>query len=160
MDELSPEIADEDVIARAIKTPVHVDRKRGTVKTGAYMPPIGMSIISATRLPGVAEAKKAILAADAARPNRDVTIRYYGFSAIYAGSIRANGSTVYDAPDDYYGHAHIDHGVAVPERGEPKDSATNLVLIPKLEAMAKAAKAYVDPNPDEDGWSGESILPP
>jgi hypothetical protein len=158
MELLSTEIPDDEVIVRALKNPVHVNRKNGKLKSGAYMPPPGKSIISVARIPGVVASKAAVKKsiADANNP----AISYIGFSAIYASTVREARSEVVDAPEDYYGHAHIDHKIKAPDRNEPQDPEVNEIYITKIKVMLEKAKAYIDPAPDELEWTGPDLLPP
>jgi hypothetical protein len=152
--QLSIEIPDQEVIVRALKTPVHYDFKKSRLKPSAYRPRPGERIISVARaIVGVDECKKNIKVFDKRN-------EYIGFGAIYAGAIRACGSQVLDEPADYYGHAHVEHPVDAPIQDEPNSAEMNEAYIPLLRSLASKTEPYIDPTKDEETWGGPPVLSP
>ncbi len=151
---LPSQIADEEVILRALKTPAHYDFKRFKLKHSAYRPRPGTTILSVARgMAGPDECRRNIKMHDANK-------QYIGFGAIYARSIRDVGSTVCDAPDDYYSHAHIEHPVPAPIQDEPQFAAINEAYLPRLKKMAERTAVYLDPAVEDDKWQGPAELNP
>ncbi|WP_129398842.1 hypothetical protein [Pseudomonas syringae] len=153
---LPADICDNEVIVRALKTPVHYDFKKSKLKHSAYRPPPGKRVISVARaLVGINECKKNIKVFD-------VKSDYIGFGAIFAASIRNCGSTVYDEPKDYFGHAHVEHPLdaPLPEKDEPNFASINEEYIPLLKALAAKTEPYLDLARDEAHWGGPAELRP
>jgi hypothetical protein len=151
---LSEVIDDKEVIVRALKTPVHYDFKKSKLKHSAYRPPPGQKVISVARaVVGIDECKKNIKVYD----HRN---EYIGFGAIFAGSVRACGSMVYDHPEDYYGHAHIEHSIDAPVQDEPNFAEQNEEYIPLLKALAAKTEPYIDNTREDLLWGGPAVLSP
>lgn len=139
---------------RALKTPVHYDFKKSMLKHSAYRPRPGERVLSVARaVVGMDECKKNIKAYDKRN-------EYIGFGAIYAGSIRSCGSTVYDDPKDYYGHAHVEHPIDAPTQDEPNYAEKNEAYIPLLKSLASKTKPYLDPTREDVPWGGPADLVP
>jgi hypothetical protein len=151
---LPSDIADGEVIVRALKTPVHYDFKKSKLKHSAYRPPPGERVLSVARaIVGMDECKRNIKAYDQRN-------QYIGFGAIYASSIRTSGSTVYDEPADYYGHAHVEHPMDAPLQDEPNFAEKNEEYIPLLKLLASKTEPYLDLAKDEVSWGGPVKLTP
>lgn len=151
---LPPEIEDGEVILRALKTPAHFDVKKSKLKHSAYRPPPGKTILSVARgMAGPDECRRNV-------KMHDLKKQYIGFGAIYAHSIRGAGSSVDDAPEDYYSHAHIEHPVPAPIPDEPHFAEINEVYLPRLKQMAERTALYLDPDTDDEKWQGPAPLTP
>ena len=150
---LSSTVDDSETIVRALKTPYHFDTKKKKLKPAAFRPPIGESVISVMRqLIGDEECK-----------NHAVTIgkeNYVGLAALTAKSIRQCDSKVLDAPDEYYGHAHIDHEFPAPNANEPASAIENERAVARYKSLADVSKCHVDLKPEDSGWFGESLKIP
>ncbi|MGY8811454.1 MAG: hypothetical protein ACKVK5_10510 [Pseudomonadales bacterium] len=147
-------IEDSEVIVRALKTPVHYDLKKKRLKPAAFRPPKGSSIISVARPHGVETCREQI------RSQVSGNVIYSGLGAILAMDIRKAGSELEDAPEDFDGHAHIDHGIVMPIDGEPLPAELNLLFTTRLRDLASRTQAYLDPDPGNDTWQGEDLMPP
>lgn len=142
-------VGDEEIIVRALKTPAHYDSKKNRLKPAAFRAPPGGTVISVARsLVGIGVCKSNVTRG----PD------YIGFGAIRAHSIRRYGSTVVDAPEDYYGHAHVEHPSPAPARDEPQESAANLEYVSRLRNLISATRTYIDERRDEEGWGGPDPL--
>ena len=82
---------------------------------------------------------------------------YIGLVALPAQSIRRLGSKVLDAPEEYFGHAHIDHEFPTPNANEPASAVENARAVARYKSLADASKCHVDENPHLKGWSGEAL---
>jgi hypothetical protein len=147
---LSSTVADSETIVRALKTPAHFDLKKGKLKAAAFRPPVGKSVISVMRQ----------LIGDDLCKDHSVHIcgvHYLGLAALTAVTIRQTDSQVFDAPEDFYGHAHIDHGFPSPDPHEPALAVENERATLRYRFLAAASKYQVDPTPASKGWSGDSL---
>ena len=151
--ELSPDIAADERIVRAVKTPTHLNLKNGKLKGAAYRPQVGQTALSCMRQ---------IIGADDCK-NRAVELclegkgAYSGLSVITAKAVRAEGSEVIDWPEDYYGHAHIVHPFPAPVADDPASAKLNATATLHYQKLADAAKYYEDPQPLTNGWHGSSL---
>ena len=148
MRELPPDIDDAERIVRAVKTPYHV--KKGKLKPAAFRPQPGQSIISVMRqLMGDDFCKdKAVEIAKAS---------YVGLAVLAAYAIRAAGSEVHDAPNDFIGHAHIDHGFSSPLENEPPSPQETERMNTRYRSLADASTLHIDHSPTAPGWTGPPL---
>lgn len=147
---LSSTVDDSETIVRALKTPYHFDVTKKKLKPAAFRPPIGESVISVMRQ----------LIGDDACKDHAVRIgkeKYVGLAALSAQSIRQLGSKVLDAPEEYSGHAHIDHEFPAPNANEPASAVENERAVARYKSLADVSKCHVDLKPEVKGWSGESL---
>ena len=159
--QLPPLIDDAETIVRAVKTPAHFDSKKRVIKAAAYKPPVGLSVISVMRQSAKDEQSAT---SDDYCKNKSAEVAgasYVGMLAILAKSIRDNACTLEDAPDDYLGHAHVDHGFPRPPENEPDSAEAVASLNERCKELLKASKQHLDPAPSEQGWKGAplSLIP-
>jgi hypothetical protein len=150
-------INDAETIVRAVKTPAHFDAKKRAFKAAAYKPQVGKSIISVIRQ-GAKDQQSAT--SDDYCKDKSASIcgsDYVGMLAITAKSIRENGCAIDDAPLDFLGHAHMDHGFPRPPENEPASAETVAVLNERCKSLLKASRHHLDPAPSMPGWSGSSL---
>lgn len=152
MSELPTDVADGENIARAIKTPHHVTKKN-TLRPAAFKPKAGTDDLSVMRL--------GYLGADACK-DKAVEIagsEYVGLCVIRASSIRGAGSDVFDSREEFWGHAHISHGIVI-QPNEPLSAEDNEWFTERLRKLVTNTTYYPDPVPTSAGWSGPPLLPP
>lgn len=134
---------------RAIKVPSHFDTKKQRLKPAAFRPAPGTSAVSVIRH---------VMGSDFCK-DKSVEIagsQYIGLGCLVAAAARAAGSSVVDAQEDFIGHAHIDHGVLIPN-DEPLPAVANERLISRLRMIVAATTFHEDPAPDRPGWAGAQI---
>jgi hypothetical protein len=147
--EIAIEVDDAETIVRAIKTPHHINKRKGTLRPAAFLPRGGESRISVMRQ----------LMGDDFCKSKGVEIcgsEYMGLAVISAGTIRTIGSSVVDAREEWLGHAHVDHGLTnlrKPELNEPHDPE----LTERCKQLAEASVFHVDQAPAEPGWAGPPL---
>ena len=144
-------IDDKEKIVRAIKTPYHFDEKKSKLKHAAFVPPAGCSDLSVIRT-ATGEGIAAEQARQVSKPSE-----YRGIAVIVAAEIKETGSNVYDNKLDFCGHAHINHGIQVPLKGEPFDPRVKLVLDERCKAIVAKCKFHQDTHESLLGWSGETL---
>jgi hypothetical protein len=141
-------ITNEETLVRALRE-CHV--RKGKLRDNVFRPPPGIDEVSVMRHTHMAsnpckQKAKEIAGGDQNNP-------YVGLAAITAESIRSEHSEVTDSREEFCGHAHISHGIAAPVADEPIDP----VLMSRLQELRKKAKLLLDPQPENDEWTGEAI---
>lgn len=142
------DIFDEEKIARAIKTPYHLNKKKTKLKAAAFRPPAERDDLSVMRLEymGANQCK--------AKAKEISGTAYIGLAAINADEIRKSGASVKDSRDGQFcGHADIGQGVPAPKKGE----APPTCLLERYKALADVARLYIDPEPCGEQWTGAAI---
>ena len=131
--DLPLDLPDDEKLIRVVKTPYYFHKSRKSeVIPNALFPPPGHSDVSVIRhLLGDSACRAQAL--KTARPEE-----YAGLLVVKAGLARGLGSTAYDHRIDFCGHAHINHGVVMPGRGETMDPKEK----EKLSSRCKALLAY------------------
>lgn len=153
MSELPTDVADGEKIVRAVKTPYHLNKKKTALDWRAFKPKVGTDDLSVMRLD--------YLGANACK-DKAVEIaaaEYVGLGVICASSIRVSGSEVLDSRDEFWGHAHIAHGIIV-QPNEPLSAEDNERFTARLKKLARNTAYYPDPQPTSPGWTGPSLEPP
>jgi hypothetical protein len=138
------EIHDAETIVRGAKARLHLNKSK--VKHQAFRPPPGKREVSVIRQ----------LMGDGFCKDMSVEICkevYAGVILLTAAQIRYCGSLIYDARQDYLGHAHIDHQFPPIERDEPAPPE----FVEHCKKLAAAAVFLEDPNPTASGWTGEPM---
>jgi hypothetical protein len=95
---------------------------------------------------------------------RNLALHYKGLAIIQVRKFRAVGSDIVDSRVEYCGHAHVTHGLALPQQiepGEPLFDDPNLLmgLDDKLRELKKATRFFLDPDPANDNWTGPVVEP-
>lgn len=143
------EIAPDEIIVRAVKTPHHLDKKKKRLKAAAFRPRPERDDVSVMR--------KRHLGNDGCK-NKAVEIAkafYIGLAALRAEEIvEANASVVDSREGQFVGHAHIEQGTSAPASGQTADPD----LIERWKALADAARYYPDGEPQTLGWHGPDIV--
>jgi hypothetical protein len=141
------DITDEEKIVRVIKSPHHIKTDKKTLRPAAFRSQAGTDEVSVIR--------QAYMGSDfcKAKGKEIATNSYVGLAAISAFDVRATGSSLHDSRVEFYGHAHISHGVIV-QPDEPQNSNLNLVLTERCRALCKAAVYHPDPKPNVQTWTG------
>lgn len=78
---------------------------------------------------------------------------YFGLGLLTAEKIRKAGANVEYTPEEHVFHADIKIGYT-PVKGVELPSRYKLIV----EAMADAAKMYIDPSPDSNEWEGDDLI--
>lgn len=150
MRDLPVEIGDAEKIIRAIKVPSHVNPGSTRLKPAAFRSKPGTDEVSVMRHDFLGtencRAKAKAIGKEA----------YTGMAVVKVSKVRECGSSVIDSHKEFWGHAHISHGIVV-ERDEPPRSALNMQLTERCRAIAKAATYHVDPAPNSEKWLGASL---
>jgi hypothetical protein len=148
------EIAGEENIVRAIKSPYHIDKRRNKLKHQAFRSKPETDEVSVVRHHYMgsdfckAKAKEIVA--------HDPTATYEGLAVLRADAIRATGSTIHDSRNVYCGHAHISHGIILlPD--DPLHAELNLALTERCQALCDAALYHADPDPSAPSWTGPMI---
>lgn len=147
--ELPVEIAPEEVIVRAIKTPFHVDLRKSRLKYQAFKPQAGRDDLSVMR--------KRQLGNDGCKDKAAEIggAAYVGLAALLAQEIAGIGARVVDSREgQFLGHAHIEQGMPAPTSG----AAAAPELLERWRALADAARFYRDGHPRTPGWHGDDIV--
>lgn len=144
-------IDDSEKIVRAIKTPYHFDEKKSKLKHAAFVPAPGNSDVSVIRTVS-GEGIAAEQARQVSKP-----MEYRGLAVTTAASIRELGSEVCDYKPDFCGHAHINHGIQAPPKGEPFDPQVKLVLDERCKAIVANCRFHPDTHTSLLGWSGDPL---
>lgn len=141
------EIADSEKIARGIKTPYHI-KKNNTLKAAAFKPAPERDDLSVMRFDYMGSDKCK------AHSKNIFGDSYVGLAVLSASEIRGKGASVEDSRDENFcGHADISQGMPAPKRGETAAPA----LAERYKSLADAARLYLDPEPNEEFWTGETI---
>lgn len=142
-------LADEKLV-RAVKTPYHLKKNKRSLQPAAFRPPPERDDLSVMRLD--------YMGADACKAKaKEISAEneYVGLAAINADQVHKVGATVVDSREGQFcGHAHISQGVPYPEKGKavPPELAT------RYKNLADAARLYIDPEPDNESWTGPLIV--
>lgn len=166
---LADEIGDEELIVRAVKSPYHVNKAKTRLLHKAFHPHLPSILLSVIRLETGADycadkGRESVTQLAASRPGTK-SAQYEGLAVGRARKVRTIGVGVEDAPEDFYGHAHMVYEPLVPllESVKPEEA-----MPPELtEALHELAKRlleefqfYPDPEPAGSGWTGEPLLAP
>ncbi len=146
---LPVEIAPEEVIVRAIKTPVHYDEKKKRVKPSAFRAQPGRDDVSVMR--------KRQLGNDGCKSKAIEIAKhaYKGMAALTAKEIASACASVVDSREgQFLGHAHIQQGMLAPASGQPAPPE----LMERYKALADNARFYSDGQPENPQWAGVDIL--
>ncbi|WP_395642397.1 hypothetical protein [Rudaea sp.] len=146
---LPVDIAPEEIIVRALKTPVHYDERKKRVKPSAFRAQAGKDDVSVMRKRHLGNdgcKRKAIeIARDA----------YVGMAALTAQEIVAAQARVVDSREgQFLGHAHIEQGMTAPASGQPAPPE----LMERYKELADKARFYDDGEPQNPQWVGADIL--
>lgn len=138
------ELLDCEKIVRVIKTPYYFHKRRKSeITSKAFFPPPGQSDVSVIRhILGdevcFEQARKTALPAE-----------YAGLLVTCAGKIREMGSFVYDHRADFCGHAHINHEIVMPAKGEAMDPLLRDQLSTRCDLILKHCKFHQDSHEGE-----------
>jgi hypothetical protein len=142
-------IANEETVVRALRE-CHI--RKGKLRDNVFRASPGTDEVSVMRhtflKSDFCKAKaREIASGDQRNP-------YVGLAAITVGSVRNAGSDVIDSRNEYCGHAHISHGIAVPvPAGEPLAPE----LIGRIRELNGKARLLLDREPNVEAWTGEQI---
>ncbi|WP_394278352.1 hypothetical protein [Microbacterium sp.] len=149
-------ISDDEILLRALE-----ERDFGTLaglKWQAFAPPSGKSAISIMRLQ--------VLGPDAAKAKGlQIKPKFAGFARARAGSIRLVHAHVTDEPDDFVGHAHLDHGFPRPPReeapplapGEPSEVSPEYLRALKHFKTIAGLFCYFADTAEKTAWTGADL---
>lgn len=140
-------VANEETVVRALRE-CHV--RKGKLRDNVFRAVAGTDEVSVMRhtymkSDSCKTKAKEIASGDPKNP-------YVGLAAIAVESIRSVGSEVTDSREEFCGHAHISHGMVVPQ-DEPLDPALSL----RIRALNVKARLLIDPTPDTEAWTGGQI---
>jgi hypothetical protein len=151
--EIPINVADEEKIVRAIMSPQHLNKDGTKLKPRAFRSRPGADEVSVMRQThkgsDFCKVKGREIAASTGR-------QYSGLAVLLAHQIRHAGSEVHDSREEFCGHAHISHGIIVPEN-EPLPPQQSMELDRKVEALRESASYYPDPNPEAETWTGPEL---
>lgn len=147
-------VGDSERIVRFLLSPFHI-KKDGQLRSNVFNPTIETDEISVNRLEILSiEQTKPIAKRMAA--NRSGDDKYCGFALHTKHSAVACGAkdVIPEPLENNEAHAEIKLGVV------RKDSEIPAEILEVKDKLAEKSKLLLDPNPDEDGWSGpEPIYP-
>lgn len=150
---LPVDIHDAETIIRTTKASYHLNPAQTRLKHQAFRPRAGERVISVMRQ----------LMGDEFCKNKSVEIcqlspgDYAGLTALTAAEIRRAGSIVYDHPQDFVGHAHIDHQLPPIPRDQPAPADLLPQYDERCKRLAAAAIFHKDPAPNDPGWTGPPL---
>lgn len=140
-------VANEETVVRALRE-CHV--RKGKLRDNVFRTVPGIDEVSVMRHTYMKSDSCKAKAKQIA--SSDINNPYVGVAAITVKSVRTVGSEVTDSREEFCGHAHISHGIAVlPD--EPLDPALSL----RIRELNGRAKLLIDPSPDAESWTGEEI---
>lgn len=145
-------IIDNEKIVRSIFSPKNVNKSKNTILANAYRPPSGIDEVSVNRLDYTCETFCKKLSKKIAQPQYKKN--YFGLGLHTAEKIRSTNSDVFYTPikDINLFHSDIKIGF-IPKKGEPLPSRFQK----KVNDLAKCSKLFVDKDPNEPNWTGDSI---
>jgi len=148
------EVAGEEKIVRAIKSPYHIDKRKNRLRHQAFRSKPGTDEVSVIRHQYMGSdfcktKAKEIVA-------QDPSAIYVGLAVLHADAIRGTSSAIHDSRNVYCGHAHISHGIILLP-GDPPNAEQNLVLTERCKALCAAALYHADPDPSAPSWTGPTI---
>jgi hypothetical protein len=146
--EIPIDIADEETIVRAVKTPAHY--KKNKLATAVFRPRAGETSISVMRQ---------IMGDDFCKA-KAVDIggnQYVGLLTIKASAIRTIGSTVGDSREEYLGHADLDHGFPSAPANDPAGAEDFARMTERCQELKNASNFHLDPAPAAKGWAGSKL---
>lgn len=151
-EELPVVVDDRENIARALKLSVHFDARKNVLKHNCFRPKAGGAIVSVIR---------SVIGENACKSHglRICGSDFLGFAVLSAAEIRKQDAEVSNAPDDFFGHAHIEHGTPSPVivEHEPLDPELNEKMVARCKALLKASRFLRDLRPDLPEWVGEEF---
>jgi len=152
MCEIPIDIANEEKIVRAIMDG-HLNKDRSKLKPRAFRSRPGADEVSVIRHTYKGSDFCKVKGKEIAAASQN---QYCGLAVLLASQIRQAGSEVHDSREEFCGHAHISHGIVVPEN-EPLPAHQNMELDKKLEALRNSALYRRDPDPAADEWTGPEL---
>lgn len=145
-------VADEETVVRVVLNEIHW--KKGKLRTNLFRGPGGKDEVSVMRHAHMKSDACKAKAKEIASGNPKFP--YVGFAAITVESVRNTGSECHDSREgNYCGHAHISHGIPVPEN-EPAPPELTM----RIKELLQRARLILDPAPDVQTWTGEQIETP
>jgi len=107
----------QEIIARAIFSPIYIDEKKKRIKAQAFDPYPGTDEVSVMRhsFLGIRRCKEKALEME----NRNKIFR--GFAILQVEEVRRCKCQVVDSREQFLGHADIRTGLRSPAKGEPRD---------------------------------------
>jgi hypothetical protein len=142
------DVRDDEKIVRAIKTPYHFDQKKLKLRPAAFVPPAGGSDVSVVRTVN-GESFAAEQARQVSKPSE-----YVGVAVAEALNFRSLGTEVYDYKEDFCGHAHLNHGIPVPPKGEVFEPQLKMALDDRCKAIIARCRFHPDTHENVVGWLG------
>jgi len=148
--ELPIEIKGTEKIVRVVRCPDHVNKKQNKLRAAAFRSQAEKDEVSVIR--------QSYMGSDFCKSKGKEIMpnNYLGLAVIEAQNIRVTGSTIQDSRSEYYGHAHISHGITL-TRNEPPDSADFEAINERCRALVDFATLHIDPNPEEEKWTGAEL---
>jgi hypothetical protein len=151
-DEIPFEVDNAEAILRAVRHPAHVkDGKRGSgpqLKTAFLKALSGTDDVSVMRL--------TYMGFESCRARARQMPQYIGVATLKVARVRAHASEVIDSREEFMGHAHIAHGVVLPN-DEPPNSEIQEQLNERIRGILKGVPLIVDPDPTNEAWRGMSV---
>lgn len=149
---LNQEIAESEIIVRAVKTPHHLAKSKTKLKRAAMHPPGGKNVISVMRQ---------LMGDDFCKDKGAEIVQgpgaaYVGLAAGRADKIRGAGVELVDFPSDFPGHAHIEFPF-FRKPGEATESREAEIQNKIYDHLLSVMVYCPDPAPESPGWSGPSL---
>lgn len=142
----SANVPDTELLARAIFSPYHINKK-GKLKSAAFKAPPGRREVSVNRTSILDENACKQYAKKIASPGC-----YQGFAILLTKIIREAGSDVIDSREHYLGHADVIHSFVL-EKNKPAPPEINH----RLKHLAECANFHSDSTPDLERWTGDKF---
>lgn len=154
---LSRNVANEEMIVRAIFSPFHVDAKKGKLKSAAFDPTPETDEISVMRVSILGPHRCKSHARKLENP--EVQKAFRGFAVLSLREMRAISLAVLDSRrGNFLGHADIKSGVFMPPRGVPKAPEQIKALRALADMLVSKSRYCSDPNPQLRKWTGDSLV--
>jgi len=152
---MSVEVADEELIVRAIFSPYHVDSKN-KLKLEAFHPTPQTDEISVMRSSILGPRTCKRMAKKLETPTK--TLR--GFAVLSVRTTRSESFQVIDSRHgNFLGHADIRTGLTAPAKGVARSADELLRLRDHCRRLVTIARYYADPFPTKLQWKGQKLRP-
>jgi hypothetical protein len=144
-------IEDDEKIVRSIFSPINLTKDLKTLRPNTFKPPADLDEISVNRLSYTTTHYCKLMSKSIENPLSDR--KYFGLALLYASKIREHSAEIIYTPmGNNIFHADIKIGYCV-----IKGVQLPAEIQYKVNNLTKAAKLFIDPNPNSNDWEGIEV---